>query len=220
MDYYKLRHLIVAGLAIATVLILVASMLRNAPRSDATMTASPNLDVPDIGTQERPEATELTRPTGQTSGTSESVDDKTETVTLYDVPFDAELQRRVISLCEDRGVDPTIIFAMCFVESTYNSSALGDGRKAFGLMQIHPRWHEERMARLDVTDLFDPYQNILVGVDFLCELIVKYDGNVEMALMAYNAGCTGAYRYWFSQGVYTNTYSQKVLDYAATIQFK
>ena len=132
--------------------------------------------------------------------------------TFYSVPLSAEIQACIKAVCEEAGIDPAVIIAMAEVESNYDSEALGDGGKSFGLMQIQPRWHSERMAALGVTDLLDPKQNVTVGIDILAELLAKYDGNIEMALVAYNAGPTGAYRHWFGRGVYTSEYSRKVLE--------
>lgn len=132
--------------------------------------------------------------------------------TFYPVPLSAEVQRCIKAICAEEGIDPAVIIAMIEVESNYDSDTLGDGGNSFGLMQIQPRWHSERMQALGVTDLLDPKQNVTVGIDVLAELVAKYDGNIEMALVAYNAGPTGAYRHWFSRGVYTSDYSRKVLE--------
>ena len=78
-------------------------------------------------------------------------------------------------------------------------------------MQVQRKHHEKRMERLGCTDLFDPYKNVLVGIDYLSELLTKY-GDMEMALIAYNAGEKGADKDYFSKGVYTNEYSQEVLE--------
>ena len=137
---------------------------------------------------------------------------------VYPVPLTAEIQHCIKALCEEAGIDPTVIIAMAEVESNYDSEALGDGGNSFGLMQIQPRWHSERMTALGVTDLLDPKQNVKVGIDILAELLAKYNGNVEMALVAYNAGPTGAYRHWFSRGVYASEYSRKVLEISAKLK--
>lgn len=132
----------------------------------------------------------------------------------FDVPLDYDLQVFIIQTCEELNIDAGVVMAMIFFESSYDASAIGDGGNSLGLMQIQERWHKERMEQLDVTNLLNPYQNVTVGIDFLAELIDEYDGNVEMALMAYNAGRDGADKYWFSQGEYSNEYSQKVTDLA------
>lgn len=135
----------------------------------------------------------------------------------YNVNLDKDLQKHIISLCEENGIDPSIIIAMAWVESGHRVNAIGDSGNSLGLLQIMPRWNYDRMKRLECNDLLDPYQNITVGVDILAEKLNKF-GDISMALMAYNAGDAGANKHWFSKGIYTNTYSQKVMNYAATLE--
>ena len=73
-------------------------------------------------------------------------------------------------------------------------------------MQIQPRWHEERMERLGVTDLSDPYSNFRVGCDFLAELLSKY--TLEEALTAYNSGKAGKSEYATSVMEYMEEYNR------------
>lgn len=137
---------------------------------------------------------------------------------FYSVPLTVEIQRHIKALSHEAGVDSAVILAMIEVESNYDSNILGDGGNSYGLMQIQPRWHSERMAALGVTDLMDPQQNVTVGIDILAELLAKYNGNLEMALVAYNAGPTGAYQQWFRRGVYSSEYSRKVLKISAELK--
>lgn len=106
---------------------------------------------------------------------------------LYDIPLDDDLQYYIIDQSQANGIDPAIIFAMCYRESSYNANCIGDNCNSYGLMQIQPKWHIERMERLGCTDLLDPYDNITVGLDYLCELLNKY-GDMAKALTAYNRG--------------------------------
>lgn len=108
-------------------------------------------------------------------------------VTLYDVPLDEGLQMHIIETAEANGIDPAIIMAMAFKESTYQVDAIGDNGNSYGLLQIQPRWHYARMQKLGCMDLLDPYQNVTVAVDYLCELLSKY-GSLDKALTAYNRG--------------------------------
>ena len=135
----------------------------------------------------------------------------------YNVNLDKDLQKHIISLCEENGIDPSIIIAMAWVESGHRVNAIGDSGNSLGLLQIMPRWNYDRMKRLECNDLLDPYQNITVGVDILTEKLNRF-GDISMALMAYNAGDAGANKHWFSKGIYTNKYSQKVMNYAATLE--
>ena len=143
--------------------------------------------------------------------------DAVVTKTYFDCPLPRDLQDHIATLCEEYHIDPAIIVAMCKKESTYNARAVGDGGNSLGLMQIQPRWHKERMKRLGCTNLKDAYQNVTVGIDFLAELMGKYE-DIEKALMAYNAGESGARKNWWSRGVYSNKYSRAVLEIAEELK--
>lgn len=142
------------------------------------------------------------------------VEQREDVYATYNVPLDYDLQVYIIQTCEALNIDAGVVMAMIFFESNYQADAIGDGGNSLGLMQIQERWHKDRMERLDVDNLLNPYQNVTVGMDFLAELLDEYDGNIEMALMAYNAGRSGAEEYWFSKGEYSNDYSRKVVELA------
>ena len=104
------------------------------------------------------------------------------------IPLDAHLQNYIVETSNTYGITPEIIMAMIDRESDFDSTEIGDNGQAYGLMQIWPKWHYERMQRLCCTDLLDPYHNVTVGIDYLCELLNKYDGDMAKALTAYNRG--------------------------------
>lgn len=137
---------------------------------------------------------------------------------LYDVPLSNEIQRYIFNVADYYGIEPALILAVIEKESSYDETAIGDGGESYGLMQVQCRQHIARMDRLGVTDLLNPYENVAVGIDILAEKINGYDGNVSMALMAYNAGDVGANRRWFSQGIYSNKYSESVLEIKERIE--
>lgn len=97
--------------------------------------------------------------------------------------------------------DPELVSSIVYYESTYNPNEVTGSY--VGLMQISKRWHADRMQRLGVTDLSDPYSNILVGVDYLSELfsqykdpklvLMLYSGNHKTAIERYNRGETTPY---------------------------
>lgn len=140
------------------------------------------------------------------------VEELVETIVeTYPVPLDEELQLFVVDECEKVSIAPEVVFAMIQRESIFRADAVGDNGQSFGLLQIQPRWHQERMDKLGVDDLLDPYQNIAVGVDYLAELVNRYE-DIDMALMAFNAGPSGADKHWWSKGIYTNSYSEEVME--------
>lgn len=89
--------------------------------------------------------------------------------------------------------DPYLILAMCYSESRFDSQAKKGSHK--GLLQITAKWHQERMEQLGVEDLYDINSNLRVGVDIIIELLEKYNGNIEKALMYYNEGYDGVIKY-------------------------
>lgn len=132
-----------------------------------------------------------------------------EEVKTYPVPLDEELQLFIIRECEDYHVDPVIIFSMIEQESSFRAEVIGDHGKSYGLMQIQPIWHSERMNKLGVTDLLNPYQNVTVGIDFLAELLDSGKGTA-WALSAYNGG--QAYADDLFENGTTSEYAVRVLE--------
>ena len=133
-------------------------------------------------------------------------------IDIYPVNLDADLQRYIIETCEEYMINPSVIIAMCFYESSFNADAIGDNGECMGLMGINPRWCWPEMEKLNCPDMRDPYQNVTVGIDIFAQKLAKYDGNTEMALMSYNAGDAGAHRLWFDKGIYSTTYSSKIMN--------
>lgn len=129
---------------------------------------------------------------------------------FYDIPLDRDLQKHIIEVCDANDINPKLVFALIERESNYDPNAIGDEGTSFGLMQVREMFHKERMERLGCTDLLDPYQNVIVGIDILKEKLNMYDSTYE-ALTAYNAGDTGAYELYFSKGIEGNDYAYEVV---------
>jgi soluble lytic murein transglycosylase-like protein len=110
---------------------------------------------------------------------------------------------------EKYGVDPDLIEAVIQAESNYDADAVSSAG-AQGLMQLMPA----TARSLGVTDAFDPAQNINGGVKLLSQLLNQYDGNVKLALAAYNAGPGAVAKY---DGIppyqETQKYVSRVMDY-------
>lgn len=114
---------------------------------------------------------------------------KREVISYYsNIPLDKHLQDYIIKQAHANGIPPQIVMAMIYRESDYDTARIGDGGDSYGAMQIQPKWHTERMNKLGCTDLLDPYQNVTVGIDYLAELLDRYDGDMAKALVGYNQG--------------------------------
>lgn len=140
-----------------------------------------------------------------------------ESFTGYNVPLDIELQKYIEEQSMEKGIEPELVLAVIGVESNYRADAIGDNGQSFGLMQVQERWHKARMDKLGCDNLLNPYENVLVGIDILSEKLEKY-GDVEKALCAYNAGDAGAYKLYFSKGIYFSEYSRKVMAKAEELK--
>jgi hypothetical protein len=106
-------------------------------------------------------------------------------------------------------VEPAIIKAIIMAESGFNPKAVSKVG-ARGLMQLMPR----TARSLGVENIFKPAHNIDAGVRYFKYLLDKYDGEIELALAAYNAGSYNVRKYG---GVppfkATKFYINKVLKY-------
>lgn len=81
------------------------------------------------------------------------------------------------------SICPELLMAIAEKESMLNPNANNGTCK--GLMQISEKWHKSRMKKLGVTDLYDPYGNILVAADYIMELAEKYE-SITLVLDIYN----------------------------------
>lgn len=104
-----------------------------------------------------------------------TVADKTSTVTSYKDIF--------LEASEKYGVSYDLLTAMAKQESGFNPNAVSKSG-AMGIMQIMPATANE----LGLDAPFDAYDNIMAGADYISQKLAEYDGDVDLALAAYNAG--------------------------------
>ena len=101
-----------------------------------------------------------------------------------DMEVDRDGTEKLVREASDRHkVDPALVRAVIETESGWNPKAYSH-KGAGGLMQLIPTTAQ----RYGAYDVFDPQQNIDAGVKYLRTLLERYNGNLDLALAAYNAG--------------------------------
>lgn len=139
-----------------------------------------------VDTPETESATEAITESSETIAETE-LSTESSTTLYYNVNLPEYVQDVIFAECEKYGIEPAIVIAMIERESHFDRYAIGDDGRALGLMQVLPKHHLKRMISLGCTDLFDPIQNVTVGIDYLAECYDRY-GSIDKALVAYNSG--------------------------------
>lgn len=91
---------------------------------------------------------------------------------------------------QEYGIEPALLHAVVQVESGYNARAVSP-KGAVGLMQLMPT----TARALGVRDSVDPQANLRGGARYLRSLMTTFDGDLALALAAYNAGESAVRRY-------------------------
>ena len=118
---------------------------------------------------------------------------------LFPRPYWTELKRDA----QRNGLDPYLVAALIRQESEFNPGAVSHAN-AWGLMQLLPRVgrtlaRQQHVRRFSTNLLLTPNVNLRLGTRYFRELLDRYDGSVEYALAAYNAG-SDRVQDWVSNG--------------------
>lgn len=134
-------------------------------------------------------------------------------------PPRSDIEAYTVEIGEKYNICPELIQAIIERESSYDPYAKNGN--CIGLMQVSQRWHADRMEELGVTNLYDPYSNILVGTDYLAELFDEAiqsgrGDDLYYVLMRYNLKTSTANSRWES-GDYSD-YAIEVSERAAELE--
>lgn len=143
---------------------------------------------------------DVTEEAKETDSTSEKTTSATSMKkTKYDAYFKKAAQRY--------GVSESLLKAIAKAESNFNAKDVSSAG-AKGVMQLMP----VTARSLGVKDVFDPEQNIMGGAKCIKQKLKEFNGNVRLALAAYNAG-SGAVKRHGGVPSYCKNYINKVLSY-------
>lgn len=107
------------------------------------------------------------------------------------------------------NMGPALVLAVMGTESNFNSTAVSN-KGARGLMQVMPQTFYDEGGR----NLEDPRENVAIGVKYLAKQLRTFNGNLPLALAAYNAGPGAVKKYGNKVPPYpeTQAYVRKVLS--------
>lgn len=117
--------------------------------------------------------------------------------------------RAVMEASTKHALDPKLIAAMIYVESRWNHAAVSP-KGAKGLMQLTPVVYRQ----YGIDDPFDIEQNVHTGTAYMAYLLERFNGNLALALAAYNCGPTRVAEHKGLPPIReTRDYVKRVLEY-------
>ena len=96
------------------------------------------------------------------------------------------IRKKIRKVARELGVDPRLAVALAEVESNFNPEAVSP-RGAIGVLQLMPR---SFCSDPEICEkmLYDPDQNIRMGLAYLKSLLERFENDIELSLAAYNSG--------------------------------
>lgn len=205
-----------------TAMFVMAAVTQGSAGKQTQETQAPEVETTAAAEPAPTKAQERTEPPTPTQETKNQQD----SFMKYEIPEEyaksggslpEKYQKYLWRQCKAYETDFATALAMVEVESGYRPNA-ESGNGDAGYFQVVEKWHKERMKKLGVSDMKDPYQNTLVALDYLAELEERF-GSEDKALTAYNHGASGAMRdVWTKTGEETSRYSRKVRKIAERIR--
>lgn len=143
--------------------------------------------------------TSAAKQSSKTSGAGQTTTASSMKKTKYDSYFKKAAKKY--------GVPESLLKAIAKAESNFNAKDVSSSG-AMGVMQLMPA----TARSLGVDNPFDPEQNIMGGAKCIAQKLKEFNGNVRLALAAYNAG-SGAVRRSGGVPSACKTYVKRVLSY-------
>ena len=155
------------------------------------------------------ENSQNTSQTGTTGADTSGISAAQTTASSANSYTSGELDSIFEEAANSYGVSSIILKSIAKAESGFNPSAVSNAG-AVGIMQLMP----STAAALGVSNSYDARENIMGGAKYISQLLSNYQGNISLALAAYNAGSANVDKYGgippFTE---TQNYVKKVLSY-------
>jgi soluble lytic murein transglycosylase-like protein len=178
----------VAGIA-GPLAIARANEMRNDPSHERQMSVLPEITAPRVLSdhavgqawrEARVEAAET-----KSTARDEVIQRNVQKYSEYDIP--RPLAEDIYDIAMQENIDPDVAFGLVRTESAFKNSATSHVG-AMGLTQLMPKTAAWLKPGTKARDLRDQRTNLRIGFKYLNQLIKRYDGDTELALLAYNRG--------------------------------
>ena len=135
--------------------------------------------------------------------------EKSDSISLSRKKTENAYDKIILEAAHRHEVHPALIKAIIKAESSYNPKAVSS-QGARGLMQLMPR----TARAMGVKNSFNPKHNIHGGTKYFKQLLDQFEGNIRLALAAYNAGIEKVKKYGrIPPYKATRSYINKVISY-------
>ena len=178
---------------------------KNKDAEQSAVAASDNKDVSVLFVDPKTGKTVIYKDVAKESETTSvsAATNTTSAASMKETKYDAYFK----AAAKKYNVSESLLKAIAKAESNFNARDVSSAG-AMGVMQLMP----STATGLGVTDPFDPEQNIMGGAKCIAQKLKEFNGDVSLALAAYNAG-SGAVRRNGGVPSYCKDYVKKVLSY-------
>ena len=124
--------------------------------------------------------------------------------TILKIIYKTDYKEYVYKYSKENDIDPLLTYSIIKAESNFNVNSVSKSG-AIGLMQLMESTAKEVAGKKQIenfkkNDLYEPEKNIMLGTAYFKELLHRYDNNLSIALIAYNAGI-GVVDKWIREGI-------------------